>query len=232
MDNLSIEKFYLLLDAIRELKDLTDAYNVAVKKKSLEGVPSGLFSHIVKDLRRLTESSRKKEDVYEFLRGLPVEDEPGDIEWLLEPGVDFDDDPNQFIHEFFPILKMTAIAGDKPYPQLDLITVKAMLHAGKMIERLKAGGRKQSDAQSEHGSGLSKEHVGHDAVFRAFYLVEWGGKKITPISEEIRDYLLEAEKAKLKHKQKKIYSDKQIRSILNKDRKIRETLIAEGILKK
>lgn len=145
----------------------------------------------------------------------------------------FSNDPHVFINEFYRLFIAFSIVGEKHDPRGDLGLMKVLFHAGKMVERLNQEGVRMSDKQSEYGSGLSKVHVGYDAVFRAFYLAKWEGlKKITPISEKIRDYLLEAEKAKPKHKQKRVYCDKQIRGILKRDRKIRETLIAEGILKK
>jgi hypothetical protein len=117
-------------------------------------------------------------------------------------------------------------------PGLDLAREKALYACGKMVAMLEQAGRNASDGQSIRGKKLSNKHVGHDAVHKAFYLVEWEGlKSITPISAAIRGYLLEVEKAKPEHKRKVVYSEKQVRSILPKDEKIKSILIAEGILK-
>ena len=151
---------------------------------------------------------------------------------LTDPNFQFDEG-SLMSDEVHFIAELYKAAGPEGDPEIDFAMMKVLFHAGKMIERQREEGRKTSDGQSKSGSKHSKNHVGVQAVFDAFYRVNLEGlKKMTPISVEIEKYLQAAEKSKPKNKQKKVYSDRYIRSILIKDRKIRGTLIAEGILKK
>lgn len=154
-----------------------------------------------------------------------------DFEVCLDLGFKFSDNPEAFLVEFSSIYM--AFARSESDPRVDPVMMKALLHAGKMIERLKHEGKEKSDKQSERGSRTSKKHIGEQAIYEAFYHVDWEGLKMIPIGELIRSYLLEREGKKPKSRQKKIYCAEYIgKKILPQDKKIKEILLREGILKK
>jgi len=119
----------------------------------------------------------------------------------------------------------------RSFIEIERAREKLLFAMGKLTMLLDMEGRRLSDQQSEHSKVPAKNKVGHDAVCKAFYVVEWEGLKFTPISEKIRKYLLKAEEGKPEHRRKEVYSEKHIRTILKEDPGIKKELITEGVLK-
>lgn len=123
-----------------------------------------------------------------------------------------------------------AILQDQKYR---LAKIKSLYAMGKAVFLIDELGRARSDRQAERGSKDSKKHIEKQAVWEAFFRVEWEGLKISRIGEKIEKYLQEIEEGKPKSKQRKVYCGDYIaKKILPKDEKIKEILLREGILKK
>jgi len=117
--------------------------------------------------------------------------------------------------------------------KFDLAIMKALFQARKIIERLNQKGKAESDAQSKRGAKASGKHVGYQAVWDAFYRVDWKGlKSAVKVGGKIEGYLLEIQSKKPESRRKKIYCADYIgNTILPQDPEIKKILLREGVLK-
>lgn len=232
-------KHRIMLAVLDEFFSIVVSHKVVIEKEEGFGRARELLAKIAEkekpvfsDIVQAMNSYRDKwlDDEYlpkEFFRKLSHID----YRSCLDSGFSFSDRPEVFLEQFCDVYG--SFAQSENDPKVDPAMMKTLYHAGQMIERLKHEGKEKSDKQSERGSRMSKKHIGEQAIYEAFYLVDWEGLKMIRIGELIRSYLLEREAKKPKSRQKKVYSGDYIaKKILPKDKKIKEILLREGILKK
>ena len=97
----------------------------------------------------------------------------------------------------------------KDDPILDYVSMKALYHAGKMVERLEHEGMKRSDIPVKAGRTKWKTKISKQDVIEEFYRMDTNGRTKNKICEEIRTAFIKRGK-----KEDEVYSTKQIGRIL------------------
>ena len=95
------------------------------------------------------------------------------------------------------------------HPKFDLVVMKTLFSAGKVIERWRQDGKTRSDKPSKAGRTKWKKKVSNQDVIEEFYRVDTNGKKPERICKEIREAFLKRGK-----NEDELYSTKTIRKIL------------------
>lgn len=84
---------------------------------------------------------------------------------MLDAEFQFSDDPGTFSGEFGLVRLMFADAKGED-PRVDFLAMRALFHAGRMLERLKAKGEKHSNKPSRTGSVPNKGYVTYEEVIQ------------------------------------------------------------------
>ena len=139
---------------------------------------------------------------------------------ILDPDFEFSDHPHAFENEFYSLTgllvhqQVIALLGnqteEKKYAGVDLAVMKAMLHAGQMIERLKHEGKIGSDIPTKGGRTSWKVKVDKQDVIDEYTRMGKSGKLPEAMAREIQDVLLERGVT-----EDQLYSTKHIRRILD-----------------
>lgn len=86
---------------------------------------------------------------------------------ITDPGFQFTEESIMCTEVHF-ITELYRHAGPDGDPKIDLAMMKALLHAGRMIERMRAEGYQKSDAQSKRGSALKRNRYDDGEILNAF----------------------------------------------------------------
>ena len=239
------KKFNLIIETERDLENVTESLYVALKhplsnlsylnEMIQDGCPQ-IFSSIYEHSKKRSVDVEADKTLPQIARDFFLHDERAVSEFLDRasgPAYSFSEKPIDFIMETAVVKELFSQIGENGDPRLDVALMKWFLHDGMMIERLEHEGKRRSDNQSAYGAMLSKRHIGYQAVYEAFYQVDWEGvKAMMPIGHLIEKYLKDREEKKPKSRRKKIYCGDYIaKDILPKDEKIKKILLQEGILK-
>ena len=148
-------------------------------------------------------------------------------------GFEFSEHPEEFQFEFETLLQIyshlvsdgsfeTVFDGvpesyipklpQKDDPIVDYVLMRALYHAGKMVERLKKDGLKRSDIPTKAGRTKWKTKINKQDVIEEFYRMDTNGKSKNKICEEIRVAFIKRGK-----KENEVYSTKQIGRFLKNE---------------
>ena len=232
-------------DAMREFFIAYDAFQEATG--AVESRSKRPFSVCYHDIQEMFHTAERLTD--EEIKNLPEMQQPQDLERDLKTLERVLYDQHEFIvspetmeifHEEMWVLflagcdvQQLAMKTWMRDLEFRLAKMKAIYAMGQAVSLLRDMGRTKSDFPSTMGKRPSKNHVGVQAVYEAFYHVDWECLKMIRIGELIESYLLEREEKKPKSRQKKVYcADYIAKKILPKDEEIKKILLREGILKK
>jgi len=238
------KKLELMWHASATLGSLLRSYQIAVEKKFIllgtmlkeaGGFDHPVFSDYYAFLSNLDESTKDAEKI-ERLHDLPLgilvekasnfvfnvslSDLPNSdiLDTFLNPGFEFSDDPETFVSEFFAVLKFFLVIEEGSDPRIDFAVMKALFHAGRIIERLEHEGKKRSDIPAKAGSSSWKKKVSKQEVIEMFYRVDTTGKSKNAICEAVQEALV-IQEGKRGGKKRDVYSVKQIGRILKEELK-------------
>ena len=233
------KKLELMWQTSATLGSATRSYQIAVEKKSvllrIMLKEAGGFDHRVfsdfytwfKDLDDCTMGAEKIERFNDLPLGILVAKDSlfcaslSDVlnseilDTYLNPGFEFSDDPETFLVEFFTVLKVFSVVDEGSDPRVDLAAMKALFHAGKMIERLEHEGRKRSDIPTKAGSTKYKGYVSPEEVIQTAKEVSKRLKSKRSIARVVRDSLVKNESGR--KNPKKVYTADHIRQVILKE---------------
>jgi len=135
---------------------------------------------------------------------------------MFEPDFQFSKNPVLFTDEFKAAVLLFVDAGEDGDPKIDLLVMKALFIAGRMVARMEQEGKKRSDIPVKAGSSSWKNKVSKQDVIEMLYRIDTNGKSKNSICEAVRDALISQE-AKRGEKKKDVYSVKQIGRILKEE---------------
>ncbi len=110
--------------------------------------------------------------------------------------------------------------GENYDPRGDIALMKALFHAGGMIERLEQEGEKRSDIPTKAARSKWKGYIDEQIYFDLFYTDKVTGKTRNAMCDNIRKEALKHEQARpkaKKEKPRKIKAVKSIRALLKTD---------------
>ena len=140
------------------------------------------------------------------------------LDTFLNAGFDFSDDPEAFLDEFFTVAKVFSVVEEASDPRVDLAAMKALFHAGRMIERLEHEGKKRSDVPTKAGSTQHKNYVPHEGVIQTAKDVVEDFKRhgIKPQKEAVKRTVIQrlVKSEKEKENPKDVYGMDSLKEIL------------------
>ncbi|MBC8466693.1 MAG: hypothetical protein H8D55_02530 [Deltaproteobacteria bacterium] len=233
------KKFELMWHTSATLGSAMKSYQIAVEKKPvllrIMVKEAGGFDHPVfsdfytlfKDLDDCSMDAEKSERLDNLPLGILIEKDSlfyasfSDVlnseilDTYLNPGFQFSNDPETFLVEFFTVLKVFSVIDEGSDPRVDLAAMKALFHAGRMIERLEHEGRKRSDMPAKAGSTKHKGYVSDQDVIQAAKEVSKRLKSKRDIARVVRKRLLKDESEK--ENPKKVFKEDHIRNVILKE---------------
>lgn len=232
------KKFELMWQTSAALGSAMRSYQIAVEKKSVlsnimlkeaGGFDHPVFSDFYTFLKNLDDCTIDAEKIEnpDLPLGILIEKNSlfdanlSDLlnsemlDTFLNPEFEFSDNLETFVREFFTATKFLLVIKEESDPRIDLAVMKALFHAGKMIERLEHEGKKRSDVPTKAGSKQHKGYVSIEDVIQAAKEVSKRAKTRRNIARIVRKRLIKNEEEK--ENPKKVYSIDHIRQKILKE---------------